>query len=157
MKISVVLLFVFVVLEAHYYDRDKTPSCQFPCPWRGRTFDLWEFGKSKPSLYAKVSMDGRTIKWSFGKTTECYQILDGFLVLRLKGEDNWFCSKIIFNRTKRPTTFKIHSGSVGDFVGKRDAFKICEICPYPGKKFYTAVARGGSRSKLFNYRDRFCG
>ena len=61
---------------------DKTPSCKFPCPWRGKTFDLWEIGKSKSEVYAKFSKDGRRITWSFGITDECYQILDGFLVIR---------------------------------------------------------------------------
>ena len=62
----------------------RTPSCKFPCPWRGKTFDFWEIGKSKSEFYGKFSRDGRTVKWSFdgGRTDECYQILDGFLVLR---------------------------------------------------------------------------
>ncbi|VDI57984.1 Hypothetical predicted protein [Mytilus galloprovincialis] len=151
MQVLVVLLLVFVVVEAHYYDRGRTPRCKFPCPWRGKTFDFWEIGKSKSEIYGKFSKDGRRIKWSFGRTDECYQILDGFIVFRLKGEDNWFCVKIQYDRTKSPTTFRLHNGLVGDFPGKKDAFKICEVCAYPGTNFFTAVERG-SHSYRYAYR-----
>ncbi|VDI11821.1 Hypothetical predicted protein [Mytilus galloprovincialis] len=112
MQGAVVLLLVFVVVGAHYYDKDKTPSCKFPCPWRGKTFDFWEIGNSTSGFYAKFSKDGRTIWWSFkgGRTDECYQILDGFLVIRIKGEDKWACFKIQYDKTKSPTTFRLHNG-----------------------------------------------
>ncbi|VDI81701.1 Hypothetical predicted protein [Mytilus galloprovincialis] len=151
MQGAVVLLLVFVVVGAHYYDKDKTPSCKFPCPWRGKTFDFWEIGKSKSEFYGKFSKDGRRITWSFGRIEECYQIFDGFLVIRTKGEDKWACFKIQYDKTKRPTTFRLHNSLTGNLPGKKDAFKICEICAYPAKNFFTAVARG-SHSYRYAYR-----
>ncbi|VDI12605.1 Hypothetical predicted protein [Mytilus galloprovincialis] len=132
MQGSVVLLLVFVVVGAHYYDKDKTPSCKFPCPWRGKTFDFWEIGKSKSEFYAKFSKDGRRITWSFGRTEECYQILDGFLVIRTKGEDKWACFKIQYDKTKRPTTFRLHNGSPKQ--SRKFGCNIpkgCECCKHP--------------------------
>ncbi|CAG2205628.1 TFPI [Mytilus edulis] len=160
MQVLVVLLFVFVVVEAYYYDRGRTPSCKFPCPWRGKTFDFWEIGNSTSGFYGKFSKDGRTIWWSFngGRTDECYQILDGFLVLRIKGEDNWFCVKTQYDRTKRPATFRIHNGCKFETICNTKPINECigegtTMCQLPSDK---GPCRAVIQRYFYNQRSSQC-
>lgn len=53
--------------------------CKFPCPWRNKTFDVFENGAVQKKW--KFNSDGQNSIYDFTRYM-CYQITERFLIMR---------------------------------------------------------------------------
>ncbi|VDI07882.1 Hypothetical predicted protein [Mytilus galloprovincialis] len=109
--------------------------CRFPCPWRSKTFDLYNISlldEGTPFLNWTVDASGKSGVFPNGVEFECYQITDRFIIFRYRGTDIFFCSPIFYDGSKNPVTFTLNDGTDFERENKKGKFAdICDLCSNP--------------------------
>lgn len=54
--------------------------CNFPCPWRNKTFIVYRNGTSTINL--EFGSDGQSINVAGGQPSQCYQITEHYLIFK---------------------------------------------------------------------------
>ncbi|CAC5394237.1 unnamed protein product [Mytilus coruscus] len=112
--------------------------CKYPCPWRNKTFLVYENGQSYDNNW-KFSSDGQT---SFFNEEElpCYQITERFLIFRLVSTDIFNCYTIFYD-TESPLKFQFTQGESITLTNQTgELTDLCGTCGEGNDNVYEAVA-----------------
>ncbi|CAC5358405.1 unnamed protein product [Mytilus coruscus] len=140
-----VLTIISLIVTKHAKGQDAS-SCEFPCEFRGHTFDFY-LGEKQIGIWM-FNNDGITSSFTliFGSGVEstnvltCYQRVDRFIIFRMNEDDKFICFFFDYSPGMLPISFSFGLGAVFTSVMPDP----CILCDTGGFDSYLAIESGGT-------------